>query len=100
MPATFIILAVGRDVVLRPEWARSMGFTRGRVLQLHTPLDRAIADGGTYRVQRIDGPDDLRDLQHDLNRTTFVPTSAEREARRASVAAYRAAKTAAQNSAG
>jgi hypothetical protein len=73
--ATFTLIAPGRQVLLRGDWKRSMGFTRGRISRVISSLDRVIENGGYYRIKRLDGPEDMKDLEHDLHRLCFTPVS-------------------------
>lgn len=79
--ATFTILSAGREIDLNKDMRKRMGFRRGRVIGLISPLAKAIVDGGYYRVERLDGSLQAMDLQHDLHRLSFVPSPTSKRLR-------------------
>ena len=80
----FRILGNGTEVLINTDFQKSMGFTRGEILGLceNVSVEKAIADGGTYRIRRLDGSEQDSDLIHDMHRTTFKPMTRSKVARK------------------
>ena len=69
--ATFICLPVDKVVLINPAFRRSLGFSRGRIVRMISTVDRVVVAGGYYQVERLDGPEDSRDIAADIHRLTF-----------------------------
>lgn len=80
----FRIITAGTQVVLNSEWRKVKGFTHGEVIGLcvNVPIEKAISDGGTYRIKPLDASVADSDLIHDMHRTTFKPMTSSRTAKK------------------
>lgn len=86
MSALYTVLRIGREVTIHKDIRRFQGFSRGRIVGLISTVERAAADGGYYRIERLDGPEDNKDLVAELHRSVFTPVPIKRFGRRVSTA--------------
>ena len=68
----FSVLAVGKFVTLRKDFAASRGFQRGQVVELLDDEDTAKRFGGRYRIRPVGAPPEV---SHVLPRMAFNPLS-------------------------
>lgn len=84
MTIPFRVITAGTEIILDRDWRKVKGFTRGEVIGLceNVSIEKAISDGGTYRVKPLDASVEDSDLIHDLHRTTFKPMTSSRTAKK------------------
>jgi len=80
--ALFRVVANGAKIEVDREMSRYLSCKRLKVIRLVGSVDVAIQTGGTYLCERLDGPNDMMDLNHTLHRNTFQVMTSSVKARR------------------